>query len=193
MYDKGNTIIILGDSPFLGTVEDKLSYILEKYTSIGINRVICKFKTSLHIFTDERIASVANKYTDISTISLYYHGDLIRKANKELIDTYAFKYRENTIEDIYKDGKLAWCGFTHDYAISYCIHKGWKNIILIGAADFMQGKHYTNTDVFNPNGKLIIKSKQFIEEICTKKADIVTCNPESFLSIPRINIDELLQ
>ena len=34
-----NTIIIVGDSPFLSTIDDKMHYLLEKYDSIGINNL----------------------------------------------------------------------------------------------------------------------------------------------------------
>ena len=47
-------------------------------------------------------------------------------------------------KDLIKDRKLAWCGFTHDYAISYCIVKGYKNIVLAGASDFIGGGHFCN-------------------------------------------------
>ena len=188
-----DTVVILGDSPFLTIIETKISYVLDKFFSIGINRVINKFCTSYHICADEKIIPVANTHPMIPTVSLYRHGDMIRKDRKELIDTYSFNFSKDTERDIIKGNKLAWCGFTHDYAISYCICKGWKNVILIGAADFTEGKHYSNTDKFNPSAKLVEQSKRFIEEVCIKRINIYTCNPYSKLKVPQIDIDDLLK
>ena len=186
------TVLIIGDSPFISTVEDKLQYAIERYYSIGINNIIKKFPTNAHIFQDLPFINLTNLYKDMKTITLATYGDAIQKDNKELFDSYPFDFRIYNENDICRDGRLAWFGFTHDYAISYCIHKGFKRIILIGAADFTKGKHFMTEDEFNPSQTLADFSKKYIAEVCTKRADILTCNPESSLEIPRISIDELL-
>ena len=119
------------------------------------------------------------------------YGDLI-KGDKELYDSYAYNFKKDNAKNIIKDRKLAWCGFTHDYAISYCIIKGYSRIILAGAADFIEGKHYSTDEEFRYSEKLKNMSKRFIEEICSQRASIFTLNPDSFLNIPRITISELL-
>jgi hypothetical protein len=151
-----NTILIIGDSPFLGEVEGQLHYVLEKYPSIGINNAIRKYNVQMHGFQDAKFINLTNKYQDKKTITLYMYGDMIQKANRETYDSYPFNFKENTENDIFYSGRLAWCGFTHDYLISYCIMKGYKNIVLIGAADFTGNKHYSNKhqhqqNVNNPN------------------------------------------
>ena len=105
---------------------------------------------------------------------------------------YAYNFKKDNAKNIIKDRKLAWCGFTHDYAISYCIIKGYSRIILAGAADFIEGKHYSTDEEFRYSEKLKNMSKRFIEEICSQRASIFTLNPDSFLNIPRITISELL-
>lgn len=185
-----DTVVLLGDSPFLETVQDKVMYVLDKYSSIGINRVIKIYKTNFHIFTDATMIPITNYYTSIPTISLYIYGDLILKKNKELYNTFSINVKKEN--SVFKNNELAWCGFTHDYAISYCIMKKYKNIILIGSADFTKGTHFSNEDVFNPSIKLQEQSKYFVENICTKKINIVTCNPDSYLNVPFCSIDELL-
>ena len=62
------TIIIVGDSPFLANVENKMHYILEKYNSIGINNSILRYNVGLHIFQDEKFVKLTNKYKNIKTI-----------------------------------------------------------------------------------------------------------------------------
>ena len=187
------TVLIIGDSPFLGEIEAQLHYAIEKYPSIGINNAIRKYNIKTHIFQDDKFVNLTNQYLDIKTVAPAWYGDMIQKENKELIGSYPFKLKEHTEEDIVRNGKLAWCGFTHDYAISYCIMKGYKNIILIGAADFTGTRHYLTEEEFKYSENLKLQSKQFIENFCSKKARISTCNPNSILKIPRIKIEELLE
>lgn len=188
-----NTIIIVGDSPFLETQDKYIRYVLEKYSSLGINNAIRNYNVSAHIFQDMKFIGLTNKYPDLKTITLYRYGDLIQKEDKELYDSFTFKFKINTEEDIVKENKLAWCGFTHDYAISYSIMKGYKNIVLLGTADFDGNKHFATEEDFKYSEDLKNKSKKFIEEICSKKATIVTCNPNSYLNIPRIFLRSLLK
>lgn len=185
--------ILLGDSPFLGEVEDKIQYVLDRFYSMGINRIINRFKTNSHVFVDPFILKFTNEHPDILTVSLYKYGDLVAKRNKELYNSRTFNFRNETEKDLYKDGELAWCGFTHDYALSYLILKGYDDIVLLGAADFTSGPHYSNPYELKCSEKLKHKSKRFIEEICSKRALIRTCNTKSFLDVPRISIDELLK
>lgn len=188
-----NTAILLGDSPYLGEVESVLQYVLDRHYTVGINRIINKFKVSSHVFVDPFILKMTNEHPELFTISLRKYGDLICKDNKDLYDTYVFDLNKNTEKDLLKDGKLAWCGFTHDYAVSYLITKGYNDIILIGTADFVCGPHFSNPYDLKCSEKLKLKSKEFIEKVCTKRAQIRTCNPNSILNIPRVKIEELLK
>ena len=187
-----NAVIIVGDSPYLASINDSLRYILDRYDSIGINNSIRLYNIKEHIFQDEKFIKLTNKYPEIKVVTLYTYGDMI-KPNKELYNSFTFDFKKNTEKDLLKDRKLAWCGFTHDYAISYCIIKGYKNIILAGTADFIGGGHYATNEEFNYAEKLKGYSKKFIEEVCTKRANIYTLNPDSFLSIPRIELQKLLE
>ena len=186
------TILIVGDSPFFGGIEDRIHYVLSKYPSLGINNAIRKYNISTHVFQDMKFIDLTNAHPETKTLTLYSYGDMIQKTNKELYNSYVFNFKENTENDIFKDGRLAWCGFTHDYALSYCINKGYENIVLIGAADFTGNKHFLTDEEFNYSEKLKFHSKKFIEEICTKRARIYTCNFDSILDIPRVDIDTLL-
>ena len=184
--------ILLGDSPFLGEVQDKVQYALERCYSMGINRIITKFQTSSHVFVDPFLIKLTNSYPDLFTVSLYKYGDLIMKNCKELYNSYSFDLLKDSCNDLLRDNELAWCGFTHDYALSYLITKGFDDIILLGAADFTSGAHYSNPYDLKCSDKLKLKSKKFIEEVCCKRASIRTCNPDSILEVPRISIDNLL-
>ena len=186
-------VLIIGDSPFLADVENQIHYLLELYPSIGINNAIRKYNMSSHIFQDMKFISLTNRYPEVKTISLYKYGDMIEKENKELHDSYTFNFKTNTAQDIVKDNNLAWCGFTHDYAISYCIMQGYTHVILVGTADFTGSLHYLTEEQFNHTEKLVGHSKKFIEEVCSKKNEIYTLNPESTLNVPRINIEKLLE
>ena len=174
------------------SLEGTIQYIVERFPSIGINNAILKYKVGIHIFQDMKFINLTNRYPEVKTVSLKAYGDMIQKENKELIDSYSFSFW-NKDTDIIKDGKLAWTGFTHDYAISYCINKGYKTIVLVGAADFINGKHYATNEEFRYSEKLKRFSKRFIEDVCSKRASIVTCNANSFLEIPRINLEYFLK
>ncbi len=188
-----HTVLIIGDSPFLGEVEDHIHYAIEKYPSIGINNAIRKYNVPMHIFQDAKFINLTNQYQDVKTITLYMYGDMIQKEKREMYDSYPFKFKENTADDIFLNERLAWCGFTHDYAISYCIMKGYKNIVLIGAADFIGKQHFLTEEEFKYSEKLKLQSKKFIEEVCTQRANIYTCNPASILEIPRVEINKLME
>ena len=188
------TVFIIGDSPFLGEVEDKIHYITEKYPTIGINNVIRKYHISTHIFQDMKFINLTNSYSEVKTVTIPAWEDMITKDNKELYDSFTFNFKINTKDELIKNNKLAWCGFTHDYAISYCIAKGYLRIILVGAADFTGNRHYLTDEEFKYSEKLKYNSKRFIEEVCFNQVNIMTCNPDSILEIPRvINCDEFLK
>ncbi len=184
--------ILLGDSPFIGEVEDSIRYVLDRYYTIGINRIITKFSVNAHVFVDPFILPLTNQYPELFTLSLARYKDFIPKTNKVLYETFAFNLKKDTPKELKKDGKLAWCGFTHDFALSYLIMEGYDDIVLLGAADCTAGAHYSNPYDLVCSEKIKANSKKFIEEVCCKRATIRTCNPNSFLSIPRISMQELL-
>ena len=111
---------------------------------------------------------------------------------KELYNSYTYDFTNDDCNKLLRNNELAWCGFTHDYALSYLISKGYDDIILIGTADFTVGPHFSNPYDLRCSDKLKLKSKRFIEEVCRERATIRTCNPNSILEIPRISINELL-
>lgn len=187
------TIFIIGDSPFLGEIEDKIHYIAEKYPTIGINNAVRKYNISTHIFQDMKFISLTNQYPEVKTVTIPAWEDAVIKNNKECFNSYPFNFKVDSKDDIVKKGELAWCGFTHDYAISYCIMKGYERIILVGAADFTGNKHYLTEEEFKYSEKLKYNSKRFIEDVCSKKANILTCNTNSILNVPRTSIDEFLK
>lgn len=186
------TVLILGDSPFLGTLDDKMRYLLNKYYSIGINNIITKYYTNEHIFVDKHFTALTNQYIG-KTVSLKSYDTLIHKDNKELYTIFSFDFNTQTIKDIYNGDNLAWRGFTHDFAISYAIKKGFKRIILIGAGDFTCGPHFSVPHAFKYSYTCRENSKKFIEEFASKAVTIETCNPKSYLKIPRVSIDDLLK
>ena len=94
-----STILIIGDSPFLGEIESFIHYAIEKYPSIGINNAIRKYDVQMHVFQDAKFINLTNQYQDKKTISLYMYGDMIQKTNKELYDSYSFRFGENKETD----------------------------------------------------------------------------------------------
>ena len=187
-----NTVIILGDSPFLNEIQGELRYLLDRYYSVGINNVITKYYTNEHVFLDMPFTVLTNKFLG-RTVTLKAYEGMIFKDNKYLIDSFSFDFNKNTYKDICQEDKIAWCGFTHDFAISYCIKQGYKRIILIGAGDFTAGKHYSTSNDFKFSFVCRENSKRFVEDYVTKVVKIETLNPQSYLKIPRVTIESLLK
>ena len=187
-----DTIIILGDSPFIGTLQTELPVLLQKFYSIGINNIISRYHTNAHIFLDRHYVPLTNRFPG-KTITIQCYKGLILKEDKDLVDAFPFNSRKNTEQDICKGDKIAYCGFTHDYAISYCIKQGCRHIVLVGAGDFQKGPHFSHPNTFKFYNKADKNSKNFIDNYVTKVVDIKTLNSESYLAIPRISIDDLLK
>ena len=193
------TALIIGDSPLIKKVEYELPYILNKYFSLGINRIIQMYPTSKHIFLDVGMINITNKYQNIPVITVPQYDPLIITKERELINTFC-----NPVDLIYdclqdikiinQYGELAWCGFTHDYAISYLIHQGYKNIVLIGTADFTLGTHYINKNVvFHRSDRLQKHSIQFINYLHQAHyATFYTINENSPLNINYITVEDLM-
>ena len=186
------TLILLGDSPFLTEIQDKILYVLNRFPSMGINAAVLKYPVKYHVFSDLRVAYLSNKFPNVMSVTNKACGSLLKKDAKELIDSYSFSIKEGTSSDIIKGDKLAWCGFTHDYAVSWAIWKGFKKVILIGAADFVKGNHHVLGGSFKFSEVLAKNSIKFLSDICSEKIEIMTCNPDSVLRIPRISIEDLL-
>ena len=86
------------------------------------------------------------------------------------------------------DGKLKYCGFTHDFVLSWCVMHNVKNVILIGVADFATNKHYNSSESFNPSESCIQESIKYINSL---PMNIYTINKNSKLSVRRLKIKEL--
>ena len=84
------TVLIIGDSPFLGEIEGQVHYLLEKYPSIGINHALTKYNVKTHIFQDMRFIELTNQYPEVKTVAPAWYGDMVQKENKELIGSYPF-------------------------------------------------------------------------------------------------------
>lgn len=133
---------------------------------------------------------LTNAYPEIKSLTVLKYGDAVMKENKEMFDTFTYGIKSRNIVE---GDKLAWCGFTHDFVISYCVYKGIKRIGLVGAADFIEGGHFSEINIpFNYSRVLKASSIEFIEEVYGKGINIFTCNPEAQLEIPYISVKELL-
>ena len=90
------TILILGDSPFLAKVHEKVRPLLDRYYSIGINNIITKYYTNEHIFVDKPFTALTNNYVG-KTVSPKAYDALIHKENKYLVDMFSFSFEKHKI------------------------------------------------------------------------------------------------
>lgn len=192
-----NTVIIIGKSPIIDDVNiyTKLPDLQSKFHNIGINQIAIPLRTEYIAFVDKK-AIISLKYIHLSTkiISIdknattSFEGDFYRSDHIPLDKP---PFYNNT---------YSYYGFTHDICISWAYKNNFKNIILVGVADFTENSVYSSfTDGlpnmnsnFHYHNDCKAKSIKFIEN-AQKYINIYTINPKSVLNVPRISLDLLLK
>ena len=188
-----NTILILGRSELVGNISSSLLYFNELYPIIAINNINPNINPTYTIFVDKSQHVVNNIIRNhINTIILtpLYNSGII--PNDISVKYFTYKPITMNCKEPYNKNTLYYSGFTHDVAISYAIQQGYKNIILVGTADFTN-VHYDNNTKFNYSEDYKNCSINFIEDVCSKWANIYTMNKNSLLNVQRITPNELIE
>lgn len=196
MLNPKETLILVGKSPILDDpeVNSALRKALLKYTSIGINQASYLFKTNYFAFVDSDLKhyyNVIHPNTKIITIPL----NVTSQFDCECCEIFTPKKDEDCL---IKEGRLAYCGFTHDMCLSWAYSKGFKNVILFGVADFTKDNYSARCNnlfhckqEFTPADVAISSSANYINTVFSKYLNIYTVNPNSLLSIPRISLEDI--
>lgn len=196
-FTKENTIIIIGKSPILDDpkIFSKAKTVKAKYHTIGINQAAIIFNTEYLAFVDAPIKLHYNSiHPNTKIITQINHAT--EKFQGDFLECYVPKDYDK--DGPFKDDKYAYCGFTHDMCLSWSVKQGFKNVILMGVADFSHNNTYLkefdkfvdSRKDFRHSDKMEAKSIKYINEVFTKYINIYTINPESKLNIPRITIDK---
>ena len=196
MLNKEETIILIGRSDFLDSELCKnFYYCTEIYNCATINWSCTKYYSKYCFFLDSYVWKMCHDKVlgRPKLITSTMTTGLVQGWDYEIYD----QHRMYTSMQPYTKGTLLGAGFTHDYAISYLIKEGYKNIILAGCADFVT-KEYAKgmnvrTDIkWNYSDKCKINSEYLINNVLSKYTHIYTLNPDSELKVDRISVDELL-
>lgn len=196
MLNKEDTIILIGRSDFLDSDLCKnFYYCTEIYNCATINWACTKYYSKYCFFLDSYVWKMCHNkvFGKPKLITSTVNIGLVQGWDYEIYD----QHRMYTSMQPYTKETLLGAGFTHDYAISYLIKEGYKNIILAGCADFVT-KEYAKgmnvrTDVkWNYSDKCKINSEYLINNVLSKHTHIYTLNPDSELKVDRISVDELL-
>lgn len=191
------TLLLIGRSPILDSTSEHVNYLVDLYPSIGINSISTVVNTKYCAFLDDSFKSYINKVPkDTELITLEKNIVLSERWVGHFYETFRPSIRDYTKDLVVSEGKLAYFGFTHDMCISWAVLNGYKNIVLIGAADF-DSEVYADLDanvhtpVFIRNDGVRDSSIDAIENFYSKHINIFTVNENSMLKVPRITIDEL--
>lgn len=188
------TLLIIGSSPVIDDYKEHINYLTQIYDSVGINSISTIFNTMYCAFVDEYFKHFIKgvpKSTKLITLEKYI--SLSNYYDGEFYTTFRPKKKDT---NYIKEDNLAYFGFTHDLCISWGILKGYKNVILIGAADF-NNKEYAQVNsnicgcTFNRDKVTEEGSINGINNFFTNFINIYTLNNKSALNVPRITLEEL--
>lgn len=195
-FNKSNTLIVLGKSSILDdeTIKDCVNELKTRFHVVGINHSAVLFKTEYMAFCDYGLKVFYDQIhpnTKLITLDVY--------ATEKFRGDYHHIYLYKEGDPPFKETQLAYAGFTHDMVISWACFKGYKNVILIGAADFtgdgtylkgyekLMNKKYK----FEPGRKYVELSKSYLNSVNGSSINLFTVNPESTLGVKYINIKDI--
>jgi len=194
MFNKNNTCIIFGTSPFITEFgADNINYLINNYTSIGINSFGLNYPDIEYwIWSDYNLYdSYKNNLKDHKLIvSEEVHRREILLDNANLKIEYIFDGSANEISHNLDNNKLLMFKTTAHPAINYMYLKGFKNIILCGVDLVSNWEHFDNDGKCFRTPKRIEQIRERLYKF-KEYINLYTLNKNSDLEIDKINIKEL--
>ena len=185
-----DSIIIIGRSEIVKEVAN-LNAISELFTTLAINNLNPNLHPTYTMFLDKNVQVLENiRENKISTTVLTSVDNVNLLTEGMRSKVFSVKPVGFNCTTPYTGAQLHYCGFTHDLAVSFAIQQGFKNVILLGAADFTKS-HYDNTWDFTYSENLKRQSVYFLSAVCTKYCNLFTMNPNSVLNVLRITEREI--
>lgn len=197
MFDKNNTAIIFGTSPFITEFgSDNINYLINKYTTVGINTFGMNYPNIEYwIWSDYGAYEVYRNYLNEShkvlVSSDVYEKEILPHYSHDINIEYTYNGSGINISHDLDNINLLMFKTTAHPAINYMYLKGYKNIILCGVDLTSNWNHF---DGINND---IIRSCKRIERIRERLymfkdyINLYTLNSNSDLDIDKINIKEL--
>ena len=181
-------LIIFGRSPYINEIKDYIPDLIKKHTTIGINYFCNTFPDVDYVcFYDNICPNVQN-----STIITSF-----RNAEKEPAKLiYSHKYELYNIRkesETFSDDKstLHFCVHTPSMALNWAYFKGYKEVVLAGVDLIHNTLHFDDDKPLFPDGS-VQRAKYHLENVATKYLKIYQLNPDSYLNLPKIKMENLI-
>jgi len=185
---RDDTLILFGRSPFINEIRDKIPLLIEKYHTMGVNYFCDTFPDVEYvIFYDDILPKVKN--STIITNEKNLEGESAALINEHTHETYYVKkdyWSYSTDKRI-----LHFCVHTPSMGLNWAYQKGFKRVILAGIDLIPDTKHFDSEKKIFPN-QSIEEARKNLEEIAPQYLEIYQLNPDSYLKLPKITIEELL-
>lgn len=178
-------LIIFGRSPYINDIKEYIPELIIKHTTIGINYFCDTFPDVDYVCFYDDIQPKVKDSTIITDIN-NSENPLIKTHRHELYyikkDSWRFSEDKST---------LNFCVHTPSMALNWAYLKGYKDVVLAGVDLIPNTKHFDNERLIFPKESIDVARKH-LETIVPKYLNIYQLNPNSYLNIPKISMEELL-
>lgn len=182
-------LVIFGRSPYINEIKDQIPLIIKKHTTLGINYFCNTFPDVDYVmFYDNICPNVKN-----STIITSFKNT--EKEPQRLI--YSHKYElyhivKNDDDFSFDPSTLNFCVHTPSMALNWAYQKGFKEVVLAGV-DLVPNTLHFDDDKPIFADEAILRAKNHLENVATKYLKIYQLNPDSYLNLPKITMEDLLK
>lgn len=181
-------LIIFGRSPYINEIKEFIPELIKKHTTIGINYFCNTFPDVDYVcFYDNIIPDVKH-----STIITSYKN--AEKEPRNLIyshpyELYHIKKDDGTFSE--EPSTLNFCVHTPSMALNWAYLKGYKDVVLAGVDLIPNTKHFDSVKLIFPQESIDLARKH-LETVVPKYLNVYQLNPNSYLKLPKISMEELL-
>lgn len=181
-------LIIFGRSPYINEIKDYIPELIKKHTTIGINYFCNTYPDVDYVcFYDDIIPDVKN-----SKIITSFRN--VEKSPQRLILTHSYElFNVFKNDDVFSEEShtLNFCVHTPSMALNWAYLKGYKDVVLAGV-DLIPNTIHFDDDKPIFCDESIERAKNHLENVATKYLNIYQLNPNSYLNLPKITMEELL-
>lgn len=180
-------LIVFGRSPFIKEIKENIPTLIKKHTTIGINYFCNTYPDVDYVMYYDDIRPEVRNSTIITSF---------RNAEKENADLiYSHRYELYHVfkrdEDFSDDPQiLNFCVHTPSMALNWAYQKGYKDVVLAGV-DLIPNTLHFDDDKPIFGDESILRAKNHLENVATKYLNIYQLNPNSYLNLPKITMEEL--
>lgn len=180
-------LIIFGRSPYINKIRDYIPELIKKHTTLGLNYFCDSFPDVEYVmFYDDIQPKVKNSTIITRYENLDHSAKLIYSHPYEL-----YQVKKDGLEFSTDKGILHFCVHTPSMALNWAYQKGFKDVVLAGI-DLIPNTLHFDDDKPIFDDRTIKTAKHHLENVCTKYLNIYQLNPDSYLNLPKITMEDLL-